>query len=162
MAAARVVVDLDEEEDYGALPSLRAGSLAADVIELSDTEEDAVLLADGAGSSFPAETSGASANSPVELCDDDLGRPERSSYAAGSCSLCQRASVQGPYELSECRHTFCEQCLRSYVERKLRRVLASDVNCPLCCKQVPSPTGAARARPGHGDARALGRGGARA
>ena len=40
------------------------------------------------------------------------------------------------HTLSECGHRFCRSCLHEYVDRKLRRGLASEVGCPRCSKQM--------------------------
>ena len=40
--------------------------------------------------------------------------------------FCEATRLSNAYKLAACSHSFCRACLQTYVEKRLRRVLAGD------------------------------------
>ena len=134
--SSAIIIDLDDDDDeVQAAPRnahAAAGSAADAPVELLDDDDDDSVAAK------PAATG--KVDAPVELLDDDDPAERRRAVeklAAAACTLCQatRFSTEA-FTLSDCHHRFCLTCIREYVERKLKRNLASEVGCPTCSKTM--------------------------
>lgn len=106
-------------------PVLASGSRDAAIEILSDDEEP---------SEAPAKpVANGSADQPLMIDDDPGERAARLlRKQTAACKLCEADRLDKAYTLGECKHSFCRACLVEYVERKLRRFLASEVACPVC------------------------------
>ena len=124
--AATEVIELSSDEDEPA--PAPAPAAATSVITLSDTEDD------------PPPPQGLDKDQPVLIEDDedDLAEQQRKRQRreAAACKICEAPRFTRAYKLAECGHSFCRACISGYVERKLRRLLASEVTCPTCAKQL--------------------------
>ena len=148
------VIELSDGEDDAPPPPARARAAAAaasshDAIEIlsdDDNEHDASVGPPGRGGGT-STSSGANVSQAIELDDDDVqqqplaaassGKRRRqeegaSASSGAACGLCSASSLSSPFRLAECSHRFCRACLTTYVQKRLRRVLASDVVCPTC------------------------------
>jgi hypothetical protein len=152
------VIVLGDSDDEEALPAPTrgasgsgagasgSGANADDALVLSDDDDapasspaaaPAPAAAASAAPSAPAAAAGTGdADAPLVLEDDDAPAQQRKRHKPAACALCDAARLSSPYKLAACGHSFCGACLRGFVGRKLRRVLASEVSCPTCDTQL--------------------------
>ena len=140
------VIDLGDSDDEALVAPAPApaapngtGSSSADAFVIDDDDES--LNPVPAAAAAPSNAGGTSASDAIAFLDDDdddlaAAQAKRRRLEMAACKLCGAARLSNPYKLSECGHSFCRDCIRDFVSRKLRRVLASEVVCPTCSKQL--------------------------
>ena len=137
MAEAEVIELSDDEDEPAAAP---APAPASGVIELSDDDDDEPRAAATLAKKPAAPVGTGDADAPLTLDDDDddaeAARQKRQKLAVAACKLCGAARLNGAFKLATCSHAFCRACLQDFVQKKLRRVLASEVTCPTCAQQL--------------------------
>lgn len=119
-------------EESASSSSAGGGGGASTAIDLDDDDELVALPPP------PPRVSSGRADEPVALEDDDPAEraAQRRKYEAAACKICEAAVLRMAYKLHGCGHSFCRMCIAEYVERKLRRHLASEVACPTCAKAL--------------------------
>lgn len=138
------ILDSDDEAPDSAPAPTTTGANSSEAIELlSDDEDEVPPVATAQAPAATSSSSGANSSQAIELLDDDdageaaAAQSKRQRRAEPpACFLCESARLSNPYTLSECSHRFCRACLTTHVEKRLRRVLASEVVCPKCKKQL--------------------------
>ncbi len=120
------------EEEAAASSSAGIGGGASAAIDLDDDDMLASLRP------APPPAASGRADEPVALDDDGPAEREaqRRKREAAACKLCEAAQLCNAYKLHGCEHRFCRSCVAEYVERKLRRHLASEIACPTCAKDM--------------------------
>jgi hypothetical protein len=129
-----IVLSSDDDDEAAASSLTRAGCSREDAVELSDDENPPSTAVDPPRP--PAKDAGTQ-DAPLVLGEDgdedpEAARAKRQRLAAAACQICLASQRRNSFTLAECGHKFCRNCLSSFVDRKLRRVLASEVACPTC------------------------------
>lgn len=153
MAAAIEILSDDDDEDPAAPPPTASAPPVDNSRRRRLREESASSSSagDGGGASTaidlddddelvppPPRVASGRADEPVALEDDNPAEraAQRRRYEAAACKICEAAVLRLSYKLHGCGHSFCRKCIAEYVERKLRRHLASEVACPTCAKEL--------------------------
>ena len=162
--ASHTVISLDSDDDEPVPSAPRStasgkGTSRDAPVELLDSDDDvppaAACSSSGSGSGStvgasdgfgggsgarPAKTgrqrggSGTAASSSAAAAAVDL--TDDSNDPVG-CGLCGRwPSERELYALDECGHVFCESCVRLDVTKKVAEMMAHEVGCPTCGKQL--------------------------
>ena len=126
------LLDSDDDEPPAARPPPRGSGTSKEcAVELSDDDEPPTAPA-AAAPKAPAPTSAAAgpSSSSVDLTNDD-------DDTGPNCGVCGRLpSARERYVLDECKHIFCEGCVRSHVSKKVSETLAHEIGCPKCGRQL--------------------------
>lgn len=117
---------------------MRTGVDKAQAIELDDDTADTFAITAAANKRQRRNNDGAGASADTAA----------SNPSSATCSLCSAGCAAVTFQLAECGHRYCRSCISTHVQKRLRRVLPSEVVCPTCQKvlsiaDVQSLSGAA-------------------